>query len=92
MRGGRSGGDVGASTPPPPLPRLRSFEILGLDVILDEHLRPWLLEVNESPNLRDHGAETLAPMLSSLLEIVCQPQAGGGVRDGRSAVGSWRRL
>ena len=38
--------------------------------MLDEDLRPWLLEVNESPNLRDHGAETLEPMLDALLDIV----------------------
>ena len=49
-------------------------------MILDDALRPWLLEVNASPNLRDHGSETLEPMLDSLLDIVLeaeQPESGG---------------
>jgi len=68
--------------------RPRSFECFGLDVILDDSLRPWLLEVNESPNLRDHGASLLEPMLSALLDVVLEPGGEGG----SSELGAWRRL
>jgi glutathione synthase/RimK-type ligase-like ATP-grasp enzyme len=31
--------------------RENSFEMLGLDIMLDEDLQPWLLEVNVNPGL-----------------------------------------
>lgn len=29
----------------------RCFQILGLDILVDEELNPWLMEVNANPSL-----------------------------------------
>ena len=46
--GGGGGGGKGAR---------RSFQILGFDVMLDDDLNAWLLEVNHSPSMALGGAE-----------------------------------
>eukprot|EP00741_Cyanophora_paradoxa_P002096 tig00000551_g2032.t1 len=49
------------------------FELFGFDVLIDETLRPWLLEVNLSPSLACDAPVDLAvkgPMLADLFTLV----------------------
>lgn len=53
--------------------RYTCHELFGFDVILDEKLHPWLLEVNISPSLHsasplDHSVK--GPLISDLLNMV----------------------
>lgn len=82
---------------PAAAPRRRSFEVFGLDVILDAELRPWLLEVNESPNLRDHGVDVLEPLLDSLLYVISAGASVGSTQRPLSSLrgalsGTWQPI
>ena len=51
----------------------RCFQLLGVDVLLDENLRPWVLEVNSNPSLNLTTAVDEAiklPLVKSILERV----------------------
>jgi len=49
------------------------FDLIGFDILFDENLKPWLLEVNMSPSLAcDAQIDTSvkAPLLSDILNII----------------------
>ena len=55
--------------------RGNSFEMIGMDVLLDDNLKPWLLEVNPDPDMSAHAGFQLAyvtkgHMLEDLLHLL----------------------
>eukprot|EP01112_Ceratiomyxa_fruticulosa_P003050 TRINITY_DN13454_c0_g1_i1.p1 TRINITY_DN13454_c0_g1~~TRINITY_DN13454_c0_g1_i1.p1 ORF type:complete len:539 (-),score=87.54 TRINITY_DN13454_c0_g1_i1:523-2028(-) len=59
----------------PELPKNKScFEMFGFDILVDENLRPWLLEVNFSPSLGcDCVPDELVkePLVRDIIDTVC---------------------
>lgn len=50
------------------------FELLGFDIILDEHLKPILLEVNRSPSFNlneEEDKQVKIPLINDTLQLVC---------------------
>jgi len=57
------------------------FELYGYDIIIDQDLKPWLLEVNASPSLTANTKEDYAmktEMLHGMLDVVDMDQALSG--------------
>ncbi|XP_060848643.1 tubulin monoglutamylase TTLL4-like isoform X1 [Rhopalosiphum padi] len=53
--------------------RYNAYELFGIDVLFDEHLKPWILEVNISPSLHSSSPLDLAvkgPLVKDLMNMV----------------------
>lgn len=49
---GGAGGRGGQSPTPPSPPQSRCFTIIGMDLMIDDELEPWIIEINHLPSFR----------------------------------------
>ncbi len=67
--------------------RNRSFEFLGFDVMLDDNLNPWILEINMSPALAHRGGRhsgIIAHMASGIVDTAIITHTGTPVIEKQS--------
>jgi tubulin polyglutamylase TTLL1/tubulin monoglycylase TTLL3/8 len=51
-----------------PNKRLHNFEIFGLDFMIDEEFKPWLIEINTNPCLEISNSPILNRIIPAMLE------------------------
>lgn len=57
----------------------KAFQILGYDIMLDEHYKPWFIEINHNPDLDDDpfiAAMSSRKLICDSLETVCLEKFG----------------
>jgi tetratricopeptide (TPR) repeat protein len=75
-----------------------AFQVLGADFVADEGSRPWLLELNASPQFGDPlampslRAAIGAPMLQNVAAAVAASCAASAPGSACESYGGWRRL
>ncbi len=69
-----------------PKDRQNSFEVFGYDVMIDEELRPWLIEVNSSPSM-DYSTVMLAERDWVGGDHAAREDDAGGLHEGRARSG-----
>jgi tubulin polyglutamylase TTLL4 len=69
--------------------KYNSFELFGIDVLLDSELVPWLLEVNISPSLHSASGLDMAvkgPLVTALLNTVLYQVKSRGNHRGKKLI------
>lgn len=59
------------------IPRLNSFQLLGVDILLDNNFHPWLLEVNMSPAMAhrsDRQSRLIRRMSHQFVQLAIAPK------------------
>ena len=70
-----------------------SFELFGLDLIIDEDLRVWLLECNVNPHLGSPNAfmkKNVPQMINEMLTITVDPMFPPAVLPAKYELGQWK--
>jgi len=52
------------------------FDLIGFDILIDDNLKPWLLEVNMSPSLACESqvdVNVKVPLITDLFNLICIP-------------------
>eukprot|EP00931_Biecheleriopsis_adriatica_P050421 TRINITY_DN29191_c0_g1_i1.p1 TRINITY_DN29191_c0_g1~~TRINITY_DN29191_c0_g1_i1.p1 ORF type:complete len:724 (+),score=91.83 TRINITY_DN29191_c0_g1_i1:147-2318(+) len=61
------------------VPRTSCFEVYGFDVLVDENLKPWLLEINLSPSMQAYSPldwHIKSSLLSDVFNLIGVPDLG----------------